>query len=204
MEKFVIGIVAILCVHIGFVLYVGLDETGNSARLGARNEVFDQTRVFNFPNRLIATPTQKEDAIMIARGGMMETEFAGSTPAENLDRSADPEFQPVDRPISLSEVVERKINNDIAPRPLRTVKTSRSFRATQETVYQNASYTVTRSSVAPGKSLVPPPTFSEDRSGLMARSKKGKRGDKGSLLSKMSPIVKKPYDWLKAVGSWVR
>lgn len=198
MEKFVVGIFAILCLHIGFVLYVGDYGTGSSARLGARNDVFDQTPLFNFPDRGIIRPTQKEDTIMIARGGTEETVFGGNSPAESFDRWADLNYQPNVRPVRLIEVVYRKRNVEAIPRPARAV------RGMNEPVYQNASYIVTRSAVPPGKSLVAPPIFMEDKSGLMASSTKNKRGDKRSLLSKMSPIVKKPYDWLKAVGSWVR
>lgn len=201
MEKFVVGIFAILCLHIGFVLYVGDYGTGSSARLGARNDVFDQTPLFNFPNRGISKPTQKEDTIMIARGGTEETVFGGNSPAESFDRSAELTeltYQPNERPLRPIEVVYRKRNIDAIPR------SARAIRGMNEPVYQNASYIVTRSVVPPGKSLVAPPILMEDKSGLMASSKKNKRGDKRSLLSKMSPIVKKPYDWLKAVGSWVR
>lgn len=202
MEKFVVGIIAVLCLHIGFVLYVGDDQPGNTARLGARNNVFDESPLFIYPPRTVSKTKETQDTIMIARGGEPEMEFDGTAQTAAVDLPMDLVTERVPR----ERLVDAKEPRSFAQNT-RTVRSVRKSRNSNEPVYQNASYTVTRAEFRPGKTLVAPavsPVFVDDRSSLMASSKKNKRGDRRSLLSKMSPIVKKPYDLLKAVGSWIR
>jgi|GEM_PF-5411543 len=199
MEKFVVGIIAVLCLHIGFVLYVGDDQSGNMARLGARNDVFDESPLFIYPPRTVSETSATQDTIMIARGGEPEVEFDGTVETPAVDRPADLVTDRISRDRRV-EVIERRSS----AQGTKVVRAVRRTRNRNEPVYQNASYTVTRAKFRPGKTSVIPPVFVDDRSSLMARSKNNKRGDSRSLLSKMSPIVKKPYDWLKAVGSWIR
>lgn len=176
MQKLVVGIGVVLCLHIGFTAYVSTPDTAESARL--RRSATDPVLVPP-PGRPVA-----DEDIIIARGADVETPVLVPAAA--------------DRTVTRPAPVQRR-SSDREPG---IIKTAKPLPARTVPVYQTARYIVERTEFPENLSFAA--AGDRKRADLSAETKTIGPKHKRSFLSKVGSIIKKPYDGLKAVASWLR
>ncbi|MBK6750543.1 MAG: hypothetical protein KA956_13310 [Pyrinomonadaceae bacterium] len=178
MRKFIFGMIAVLGVHIVFVAFFATLDTMESTR---------NDRSLAKPNALPAAGEPVLSNEIVVAGGTTP-EGPAETPAADRRTAR--------RPAAIA-AVERRTPN-AGPRAARTVKPQPKFVAP---VYRSAAYTVERTEFPQTVTF----TAADDkRSEYAAKTEKAARPDKRSFLAKVGSIIKKPYDGLKAVASWLR
>lgn len=175
MRKFIFGMIAVLGVHIVFVAFFATLDTVESTR----NE------------RSLARPTALPAAGEPVRGDEIVVDTTPDVPSETP--AADK--RRARRPAAIA-VVERRTPS-AGPRAARTFKPQPKVVAPD---YQIAAYTVERTEFPQNMTFA---TADEKRSGNAEKIEKAARPDKRSFLAKVGSIIKKPYDGLKAVASWL-
>jgi len=191
MRKLILAIVALVCVDMGFVGYMSVNNA--DIALNYANALGKRTGlVANSPNNLTGSPRIADN--LTASGP-----DAASTPvtpeeivpvpanqrhANRIDRSA------VGRRSYIAKLHLRGIKKDrMAPAPI-------EFRTTTILYAVRAPVEVKSDKEFAG--YVP----AERRSDLAAQTVKTRpRFENRSLIARAMPIIKKPYDWIKAVGS---
>lgn len=178
MRKFIFGMIAVLAVHIAFVAFFATLDTVESNRNA----------------KSLATPTAipaaaepaRSDEIVIARGITVES----PTQTSVTDTRSDP------KPAAIPSVERRKANK--TPRPAKTVNAQPKGTVA---VYQTAGWSVQRTQFPAVQTFA---AADQDRNTFTAKTKKASRTGNRSFLAKVGSIIKKPYDGLKAVASWLR
>jgi len=184
MQKFVVGIIAILCLHVGFVAYFSTPDTAESAKI----------RESQLRPVLIQPPLEpvRDDEIIISRNSPTTTvsdepaATVTTAPAKNL-------------PHQPALAVERKTRADLDPRPVKAVNITP---ARTIPIVQTADYKVKKTEFPADLSFIA--QSADIDTGLSAKTRSTTRTGKRSFLSKVGSIVKKPYDGLKAVASWLK
>lgn len=185
MQKFVVGISAILCLHIGFTAYFSTPDTAESARL--RESLL---RPVFFPPT--AGPVSDDD-IIIARSVPAETPFIEPAIAVSTvsvrDRGA--------RPLVAQG---RKTIKTIDPQFVKTVIVIPQA----VPVKFSTAYTAERTEFPNTKGFAATNAADGQTAIASAKGKKADRANKRSFFAKVGSIVKFPYDGLKAVASWLK
>ena len=185
MQKFVVGISAVLCLHIGFTAYFSTPDTAESARL---REAMLRPVLVPAPGDPI-----RDDQIIIARATPAETPF-------------------VEPAIAVSTVsVSNRSSRPAIARDRKTIKTfDPQFVRTVITVPQavpvkfSTAYTAERTEFPNTKGFAATNAADGQTAIASAKSRKADRANKRSFFAKVGSIVKMPYDGLKAVAAWLK
>lgn len=177
MRKFIIGLIVILGLHIGFVAFFATLDTVESTRNNAP---------VNKPTAIpAANQSVRADEIVVARGNTLEDPADSPAVAK----------RPAPRPAAIAPVERRTAA--INPRIAKTVKPQPK---SVVPVYQTAGYTVERTEFPQNMTFA---AGDDKGSAYTAKGKTIGRNGKRSFLAKVGSIIKKPYDGLKAVASWL-
>ncbi len=191
MNKLIGGIIAVICLQVGFVAYMASDTSPNTAR----NKSAAQTSsVTTARNDLAGNPPPAENRIMIARGTSKETEFDELAVASSGNST-------IEKPAPLRLVTHRKNNIELGPRVIRAFRRSP---ARSEPLFPTYTIAYQKPAIVDRENLANLKVAVETRSSLSSEAKKANRSVKKSFVAKTLPIIKKPYDWLKAIGSRLR
>jgi len=174
MTKFLTGIVAVALVQIAFGIYLSTERLEEMMW----NAAAEATPVFDKTSDLSLASISENDLLTVD----------------------DSDIRP-DRAAAVTAVLLRKDTNDVKQDPVRKIRRS-SERSPQNYSVENASFRkplkVVVSDPYAGKPSV------ERRSEVTETPKITPRSENRSFIAKAMPVIKKPYDWLKAVGSKLR
>ncbi len=178
MKRPVLGIIAIFCLQLGFVAYTAVERSFD--RLIVVNEVTSDTNpIADTTAILIESESQNAGSIRVTNR-VKSKEITVSTPRRRTNI----------RPAGDALVSVKKILKVPVPRPVN--------RMPQSVAVQMPSKTRTLTEY-PDSMLLDDKSKNSKDSTLHVQKKENK-----SLISKSVSIIKKPYDWLKALGSKIR
>jgi hypothetical protein len=170
MKKFIIGIVAVFCLQVGFMAFNAADRAGYLAS--------------NLPDHVqvepLAQPYSRDSSYLLVAedAGQYETDL--------------PDTPDVIRPLLTDR---RQVNPSYQRRPAKVTATAFQFQPVVITIPEQKPVEFTLKSEYAAV-LATPPAESYDISSAEAPRRENKSG--------LSKAVKKPYEWLKALGSKVK
>ena len=174
MRKLILGIFAVVCVQFAFVIYTTLQS----------------------PMEVAVGPVHSDPQIALVDPGPTESEATEESMPQTDEPSAIVEPQPVDRP-NHSDVPRRSLTSVRADEP----RPSRS--RVEEPVRRSAEYFPATSELPAQAGGFETVVINYDRSGAISDCgiEEAPKPRKRSYIAKAAPVIKKPWEWLKSVGS---
>lgn len=172
MKKLILGIIAVFCLQVGFIVYNAPDTVGDMVSKTADYPVEPLNNATE-PLELVDTLPDESDTVLTAR-------------SDNPDA-----FRPV-------IAQHRGVSTQFERRSVKVVAKAPIFRSTVITIPPQKPVEF---SFKNEYAALATPVSSENYDVAVVETR---RQEKRSLVSKALPIIKKPYDWLKAVGSKIK
>ena len=167
MRKLILGIIAVICLDIAFIVYPGSDRPAQRAAVTI-NTTARQLNSIGAPVNDRSMAPQAEDVM------------------------AGPETADADRDDQRPAIVSRSLTAERS----RTASSKRNDRMSDLDARLQPTVIVIGNSNSTARSL-------ERRPDLSERAKKDMPDDR-SFISSVLPIVKKPYEWIRFIGSKLR